>query len=632
MKEECTFCILKLKKVSLWSQSFVFNNLHLDDNTSVDDIFIIDVIEKPPLTANKHNGQQKDCIIQITPAFTGVKNVWKVIYYLMPMSLRQKIDSEVLFKQNQESYDADDSNLIQQWITSLFNIQIFNEQFSDVRSYKITIENQDCDDASEKIFINNLEYKLKKLRLDYNKVKVVKPMQRCENDDLDTQFFSTKIWSQKPQCEDSLRKKARRHIQATPALNPIWTTLSVSMLHSVLGEIHSNTEDTVMTRVVQTLKSPTIATPNPSYEFHSEISNQFFHIRHPHQKFHAIYSTPILSPEPPTERFDETLTPTPVFTVITTPDFELISETKEFILPTPSLSFELSSSAFSDIVSSSEFPLSSSFSPDLFSKEAESILVSSTPLTTPKIVISTYPNKGPSIYKRIPKLSLTAGKYWRYYIPHETFFDSEDGNTRSLKLTFLIFDLDSDREDSPPPDYWIQFDHENQYLFALPTEKNIGKHKFTLVAVDSKGEPVTELLEVHVRQHPSSRAFHHIFTLYNVVWDNYKYPLLIEAVSKLARKVVRIFGDHNLNSFTVQSIENVDNTFTISWTNSSLPAYPCPKETIHNLYGKLADLTKISEGISANPSRLLTKATSPEFQISGVGLRLLSSCSGSPPT
>ncbi|RWS19034.1 dystroglycan-like protein, partial [Leptotrombidium deliense] len=246
---------------------------------------------------------------------------------------------------------------------------------------------------------------------------------------------------------------------------------------------------------------------------------------------------------------------------------------------------------------------------------SEDSQTSTTPMTTTKSTTSKYPNRGPSIHKRIQKLSLTAGKYWRYYIPSETFFDSGDGNTRSLKLTFLIFDLHSDREDSPPADYWIQFDHENQYSFALPTEKNVGKHKFTLVAVDSKGEPVTELLEVHVRQHPSSRAFHHTFTLYHVRWDSYKYPLLIEAVSKLARKVVRVFGDNNLNSFTVQSIEHSESTFTVSWTNSSLPAYPCPKEIIHSLYGKIADLTKPTEGISANPSRYLYKVTFPEFEI-----------------
>ncbi|RWS22403.1 dystroglycan-like protein [Leptotrombidium deliense] len=245
---------------------------------------------------------------------------------------------------------------------------------------------------------------------------------------------------------------------------------------------------------------------------------------------------------------------------------------------------------------------------------------------------SKYPNKGPVLHKRVPKLSMTAGKYWRYYIPSETFFDSEDGNTHSLKLTFYLFDPIMNRNYSPPADYWIQFDHENQYLFALPTEKNVGKHKFTLVASNSKGENVSDLLEVHMRQHPSSRALHHTFTLHQVKWNINQYPLLIEAISKLARKTVSVFGDNNLESIFVQSIEHSLSSFTVSWTNSSLPAYPCPKEIIHSLYGKIADLTKPTEGISANPSRLLHEVTFPDFEIQGVGLRLLSSCSGSPPT
>ncbi|RWS09633.1 Dystroglycan-like protein [Dinothrombium tinctorium] len=622
--------------------------LHLkiekNDNTSLDDIFILDVLEEPPPPTIKYSGPRQDCIIQVKPFFTGVKNVWKVISYLLPSILRQNIDKEVQLKYNHENNGDEESNLIQQRIASLFSIQTFSGKSDDVRNYKITIEKQECDDGNGKISTDYLEYNLKKLGLEYNKVKVVKPLPNPDsfgNDYFESQLLSTKIWAQKSPYDDSSRIKARRHVEATPALNPDWTTLSTPIVDALLDDSQPNIDDRIMTRVVPILKSPTLTTPYPSRGFHSEISNRALRVRHPHQKFHALYTTPVLSPEPPTERIDDIITPTPVFAVISTPSFTIKPETAEYISATPSFSLGMTSSIFPDIVSSTE-STTTSFSTDstptsvnsTFSTEmtiSEEITTAATTSELPKMSTSEV-NISPVIHKRIPKLNLTVGKYWRYRVPNDSFFDTEDGWTRSLSLSFLISDLKGHKNDSPPADYWIQFDNSNQMLYALPMEINVGRHnEFILIAEDSRGKRVDEELEIHVRQNPSYRAFNHNFILYNVTWGN-NYPVLVEALAKLGRKLVRIFGDHNLNSFTVQSVENVDNTFTISWTNSSLPTHPCPKETIHNLYGKLADLNTTSEGTSSNPSRLLIKATSPEFQISGVGLRLLSSCSGSPPT
>jgi hypothetical protein len=110
-------------------------------------------------------------------------------------------------------------------------------------------------------------------------------------------------------------------------------------------------------------------------------------------------------------------------------------------------------------------------------------------------------------------------------------------------------------QEQPPPNYWIQFDHENQYLYALTTEDDVGKHFFNLVAVDSSGAHVTEKLEVHVRQHKNTRAFTHLFTLSNVSWDPFQFALLIEATSSLLKRVTtRIFGDSNIQTIAVQKI------------------------------------------------------------------------------
>jgi len=129
-------------------------------------------------------------------------------------------------------------------------------------------------------------------------------------------------------------------------------------------------------------------------------------------------------------------------------------------------------------------------------------------------------NSAPYIKKRVRKLSVHSGKWWKFTIPDETFYDVEDGSTRKLELGFFL-----EGGQPPPADYWIQFNTENQFLYALPTEKNIGKHTFSLMAIDSGGQMVQEKLEVHVRQLTASRSFHHTFTLYQVTWDQVRYPV-----------------------------------------------------------------------------------------------------------
>lgn len=108
----------------------------------------------------------------------------------------------------------------------------------------------------------------------------------------------------------------------------------------------------------------------------------------------------------------------------------------------------------------------------------------------------------------------------QFPIPEDTFYDVEDGYTPKLELGFYL-----ENGQPPPADYWIQFNNENQFLYALSTERHIGKHHFLLTASDSGGQMVTERLEVHVRQLPASRSFHHTFTLYQVTWDQVRYPV-----------------------------------------------------------------------------------------------------------
>ncbi|KAF7491795.1 Dystroglycan [Sarcoptes scabiei] len=236
----------------------------------------------------------------------------------------------------------------------------------------------------------------------------------------------------------------------------------------------------------------------------------------------------------------------------------------------------------------------------------------------------------PYVNKRISKLSITAGKYWQYTIPEDTFHDKEDGNTRQLRLGFF---LDSE---ILPSDYWIQFDNENQYLYALPTDNDIGRHRFNLVAVNLQGGEATEIIEIYVRQSRHSLSFTHKFILANLTWDIDIYPERIQAISsilqRMSAQVFEIMPPVNalneailrqtiLKQINVLSInqEPFSSKWSITWTNDSLRRHPCPINEINHLFSRLYDITyPENENGFMQPSQELRAALSPDFSIDHV--------------
>ena len=118
-------------------------------------------------------------------------------------------------------------------------------------------------------------------------------------------------------------------------------------------------------------------------------------------------------------------------------------------------------------------------------------------------------NHQPFISNRLNKLSLIAGKSSRIIIPANTFQDLEDGDTRDLSLRIVEAQTQKDLNTLG----WIQYNQETQELVALPLESEHGTWKFKVIATDSGGESVVEILEILVRQHSGSRVFNHQFNL-----------------------------------------------------------------------------------------------------------------------
>ncbi|XP_055935297.1 dystroglycan 1-like [Argiope bruennichi] len=223
------------------------------------------------------------------------------------------------------------------------------------------------------------------------------------------------------------------------------------------------------------------------------------------------------------------------------------------------------------------------------------------------------PNFKPTVSSRTKKLSLVAGKAWRYEIPSDTFVDMEDGNTKDLKLMFMT----SERT-SLPSASWIQFDPETQVIYALPLSENIGKHEFVLEAMDSEGASTFDRVELHVWQHPEADKFTHTFTM-TVRYNKWQYPVGIDWQIEILNRLARLFKDPDNSKLSV--IRVTLDPVKILWSNDTLATSHCPFEDIKRVYDVFATFDH-------HPTKEMKKFMSPEFRVQDINVKYEGACHG----
>ncbi|XP_076348000.1 uncharacterized protein LOC143245522 [Tachypleus tridentatus] len=219
-------------------------------------------------------------------------------------------------------------------------------------------------------------------------------------------------------------------------------------------------------------------------------------------------------------------------------------------------------------------------------------------------------NYSPMKQNPINRIKIQAGEILQFFIPEDIFYDNEDGTTPNLKLIFLTLD-----HEELPISSWIQFDSDFQKLFGLPLKENIGIHEFQILAVDKEGKTVSDAFVVSVSSqsaiHASVEFSMHIDTNFEQFNKNIEMKILV------AQKLASAFGDPDTKYISVSSIINGSVIYT--WTNSTLPSFPCPKDTVHKLFNLMFENNEtISERI--------IKAMEPEFRIIQVEVHPLGAC------
>lgn len=534
-----------------------------------EDIFVIETVDKP---SNLLNGMPKwqdnnirqsshRCRIDLKQNFKNIKQIYDTIVNNIYRSYYRHSDQTLQIEQ-----------MLRQWLNQ-FNIQtVFgNENDGSLdKEYHLYYDVKVCelmDSQNESKFQLDensqlLLEQLNKLKIDSELIKIA---HRTANEDnlinengVDASITIKHHQSSPTRYHDHHKRDHRRrnaymddeNIYETPTLNkePWLTTTSIDYSFGHLDRMTALSRTAIPSMLSPTFagiaQSPTTnIQPTPTFQL-SPINTEHFGMKKIYPQNHALpsypqlYGTPVLVPEIPLisqsaigeNNFDQKQPFIPLFT--TTPTIPILSSsiiesTRQFV------DFEAKSS----IIVDNDIHKMIAPVDDIYANVSTST-TSSTIRSITEQPTTTILNHRPFVNKRISKLGITAGKFWQFTIPEETFYDKEDGNTRQLRIGFF--------KDSEilPADYWIQFDNENQYLYAFPTEDDIGRHRFNLVAVDLQGGEATETIEIYVRQSRQSLSYTHKFILANITWDNDRYPERIQAVSSvLERMAIQVFEE-----------------------------------------------------------------------------------------
>ncbi|XP_061115154.1 LOW QUALITY PROTEIN: dystroglycan 1-like [Conger conger] len=220
-------------------------------------------------------------------------------------------------------------------------------------------------------------------------------------------------------------------------------------------------------------------------------------------------------------------------------------------------------------------------------------------------------NHKPDLRNPIDEVSVWVGSYFEVKIPSDTFFDREDGTTDNLRLTLRLKQGDSAAEGS-----WIQFNSTSQLLFGLPGPQHEGKHECFLQATDKGGGSASDAFEVRVSRRPAADLAPVLFAA-RFHGDPLTVTANVQRKIALVKRLAFALGDRNCSALALRNISR--GSILVEWTNSSLPASPCPREQVLSLSRRISDA-------AGRPTPAFANAMEPDFLPLDVSVRGLGSC------
>ncbi|XP_061401926.1 uncharacterized protein LOC133337737 [Musca vetustissima] len=230
--------------------------------------------------------------------------------------------------------------------------------------------------------------------------------------------------------------------------------------------------------------------------------------------------------------------------------------------------------------------------------------IPSTTSAVPDYIEPRMENTPPMIKSRLQKLAVTSGKSFKFAIPEDTFYDTEDMTNLRLELT--------DKEGRElKSNSWLQFNAETKEVYGLPLDDSVSKWLYRLTATDSGNESVVETFEISVQQHRGVRTVNHEVNI--AVKINEKNMHYIDWQMKLIKAIATTLGDENTSSIVVREIRanpQDPSIATLVYFNETLPTSECPEAELNNLVkrldaNRLSDLVNPTLGIKSITGQLI---------------------------
>ena len=169
-----------------------------------------------------------------------------------------------------------------------------------------------------------------------------------------------------------------------------------------------------------------------------------------------------------------------------------------------------------------------------------------------------------------------------------------------------------------------------QEIYGLPLAEDIGRYTFLVRARNSANLTATEPAEIHVRQHPSERTFHHRFTLQlepEFSDDEVNLPPAFWMLKTVAA-LNKVLGDRD-DAVVIRSVNGSlknNNAFTLMWSNDSLNRAECPRQAIDDILEQLYN-TEADE-----VTQQLDQELAPQLAVTNGGVELDGICKPLPTT
>ena len=193
------------------------------------------------------------------------------------------------------------------------------------------------------------------------------------------------------------------------------------------------------------------------------------------------------------------------------------------------------------------------------------------------------PTSDPPVANRSISTTVPLCSQLNFTVPFDTFYDTDDGDTRNLHLVLLT-------ESKQPVGLrsWVQLDSSKQIIYGYPRideSRPIQKiYRYLLAATDKAGYSTTTPLKIEVTGDVPSVSY--VLTMNGVTTISQYTPLIVQEIT-LIKGIGSFFDDFAINNMAYA--RNID-SFTFKWSFCSMKTAPCDCSRIQNVRSRLTSL------------------------------------------